>query len=273
MSNSKLVNYTNLSPNCNKPRNHKIDKITIHHMAGNLTVEDCGKLFSVSARKASSNYGIGSDGRVGLYVDEANRSWCSGNASNDHRAVTIEVANDGAGPAWHVSEKALEKLIDLCVDICKRNGIEKLNFTGDKSGNLTMHKWFQATSCPGPYLESKFPYIAQEVNKRLGVKEYTPTVKEWQKAAIADGFTFPKYGADGIWGAECEAVAKKAVVKKRSTYMYKNLTKIVQKVVGVEADGLCGTATNKAIKEWQKKNGLTADGCVGIKTWKKILEV
>ena len=268
-----MIDYKLLSPNCTKPRNHKIDKITIHHMAGNLTVEGCGELFADPARKASSNYGIGTDGRVGMYVEEANRSWCSGNAENDHRAVTIEVANDGAGPAWHVSEKALAKLIDLCVDICKRNGIEKLNFTGDKNGNLTMHKWFQATSCPGPYLESKFPYIAEEVNKRLGVKKYTPTVKEWQKAAIADGFAFPKYGADGIWGAECEAVAKKAVVKKRSTYMYKNLTKIVQKVVDVEVDGLCGTATTAAIKEYQKKNGLTADGCVGIKTWKKMLEV
>ena len=88
MSNSKLVNYTRLSPNCNKPRNHKIDKITIHHMAGNLTVEQCGAVFAPTSRQASSNYGIGSDGRVGLYVDEANRSWCSSNAANDHRAIT-----------------------------------------------------------------------------------------------------------------------------------------------------------------------------------------
>ena len=167
MSNSNLVNYTKLSPNCNKPRNHKIDKITIHHMAGNLTVERCGELFAKSSRQASSNYGIGTDGRVGLYVDEANRAWTSGNAENDHRAITIEVANDGGAPDWHVSDVALAKLIDLCVDICKRNGIEKLNFTGDKSGNLTMHKWFQATACPGQYLGSKFPYIAEQVNKRL----------------------------------------------------------------------------------------------------------
>lgn len=167
MSNSKLVNYTRLSPNCNKPRNHKIDKITIHHMAGNLTVEQCGAVFAPTSRQASSNYGIGSDGRVGLYVDETNRSWCSSNASNDHRAITIEVANDGGAPNWHVSDKALSKLIELCVDICKRNGIKKLNYTGDTSGNLTMHKWFAATGCPGPYLESKFKYIADQVNKRL----------------------------------------------------------------------------------------------------------
>ena len=168
MSNSKLVNYTQLSPNCSKPRNHSIDKLTIHHMAGNLTVEQCGSVFAPSSRKASANYGIGTDGRVGLYVDEANRSWCSSNSANDNRAVTIEVANDEVGGDWHVSDTALAKLITLCSDICKRNDIAKLNYTGDKSGNLTMHKWFAATACPGPYLESKFPYIAEQVNALLG---------------------------------------------------------------------------------------------------------
>lgn len=134
-------------------------------MAGNLSVETCGSVFQT--RKASANYGVGSDGRVGLYVEEHNRAWTSSNADNDHQAVTIEVANDRIGGDWHVSDKALAKLIDLCVDICRRNGIKKLNFTGDKRGNLTMHKWFAATDCPGAYLESKFPYIAAEVNKRL----------------------------------------------------------------------------------------------------------
>lgn len=167
MSNSSLTNYTRLSPNCNKPRSHKIDTITIHHMAGNLTVEQCGSVFAPKSRKASSNYGIGTDGRVGLYVDEANRSWCSSNAANDNRAITIEVANDQIGGNWHVSDTALNKLIELCVDICKRNGISKLNYTGNKSGNLTMHKWFAATACPGPYLESKFLYISQKVNTKL----------------------------------------------------------------------------------------------------------
>ena len=166
MSNSSLVNYTKISPHKNSPRNNKIKKITIHHMAGNLSVETCGNVFQ--SREASSNYGIDSNGRVGMYVEEKDRSWASSSPSNDNQAVTIEVANDGgASTNWHVSDKALAKLIDLCVDICKRNGIKQLNYTGDSSGNLTRHNMFAATSCPGPYLQSKFPYIASEVNKRL----------------------------------------------------------------------------------------------------------
>lgn len=180
MSNSGLINYTKISPNYST-RTAKIDKITIHHMAGNLSVESCGNVFATTSRQASSNYGVGSDGRIGLYVEEKNRAWTSSNRDNDNRAVTIEVANDGGSPDWHVSDKALQATIDLCVDICKRNGIARLNYTGDKSGNLTMHKWFASTLCPGPYLGGKFPYIAEEVNKRLGSeapkKEETPKVE------------------------------------------------------------------------------------------------
>ena len=170
MSNSKLVNYTKISPN-SSARTGRISKITIHHMAGNLSVESCGKVFETTERQASSNYGVGTDGRIGLYVDESRRAWTSSNRDNDNVAVTIEVANDEIGGNWHVSDKALEATVALCVDICQRNGIAKLNFTGDKSGNLTMHKWFSNTQCPGPYLESKFPYIAEEVNKRLSTAE------------------------------------------------------------------------------------------------------
>lgn len=167
MSNSSLVDVTILSPNCNSPRNNTINKITIHHMAGNLTVERCGELFASPDRQGSSNYGIGTDGRVGLYVDESDRAWTSSSPSNDNRAVTIEVANSEYGGEWPVSDAAFEKLIDLCVDICRRNGIERLNFTGDATGNLTMHKYFAATNCPGPYLEARFPEIADRVNARL----------------------------------------------------------------------------------------------------------
>lgn len=170
MSNSPLVNYTKLSPNCTKPRKNKITKIVIHHMAGNLSVEECGNVFSNVSRKASANYGVGTDGRVGMYVEECNRAWTSGNSTVDNQAITIEVANDTIGGNWHVSDKALTKTIELCADICKRNNIERLIFTGDKNGNLVAHRYYQATACPGEYLYSKFPYIAEEVNKLLGTK-------------------------------------------------------------------------------------------------------
>ena len=186
MSNSNLVSYTKISPNSNNPRNHKIDTITIHHMAGNLSIESCGAGFADPARQASSNYGIGSDGRIGMYVEEANRSWCSSSRENDHRAITIEVANDGGAPDWHVSDQALESLIKLCVDICSRNGIQKLNFTGDKTGNLTMHNYFAATECPGKYLSSKFPYIAEEVNRRLSVASSGSTTTNTSKDETND---------------------------------------------------------------------------------------
>lgn len=188
MSNSKLVSYTKISPN-SSARTGKISKITIHHMAGNLSVESCGKVFETTERQASSNYGVGTDGRIGLYVDESRRAWTSSNRDNDNVAVTIEVANDGGAPDWHVSDKALEATISLCVDICQRNGIAKLNFTGDKSGNLTMHKYFSNTECPGKYLGGKFPYIAEEVNKRLSVgdKEQVTTNTPKEETSVSGG--------------------------------------------------------------------------------------
>lgn len=176
MSNSALVCYTKLSPNHSGKRNHKIDTITIHCMAGNLSVEACGSIFAPSSRQASSNYGIGSDGRIAMYVEEENRSWCTSSASNDHRAVTIEVANDGgADTGWHVSAKAYAALLDLVTDICRRNGIKRLLWKADKSligqadkQNMTAHRWFAAKACPGDYLYNLQGQIAAEVNKRLG---------------------------------------------------------------------------------------------------------
>ena len=165
MSKSSLTNVTILNNHYSSRQGNKIDKITIHHMAGNLSVEACGNLFKKA--QASSNYGVGSDGRVGCYVEEENRAWTTANPANDRRAINIEVANDGGAPDWHVSDVALEKTIELCVDICRRYGIAKLNYTGTKDGNLTRHNMFMATTCPGPYLQSKFPYIADEVNRRL----------------------------------------------------------------------------------------------------------
>ena len=185
MSNSPLISYTRLSPNHSGRRNHVIDTISIHCMAGNASVETCGALFADPARKASSNYGIGSDGRIALYVDEANRSWCTSNAANDHRAITIEVANNGGAPDWPVSGKAYSALLDLLTDICRRNGIKKLLWKGDKSligqvgkQNMTVHRWFAAKACPGDYLYNRHGEIAAEVNRRLkGEDESVDIVK------------------------------------------------------------------------------------------------
>lgn len=175
MSNSAMVTYTRLSPNCTKPRDHVIDTITIHHMAGNLSVEKCGEIFAPTSRQASSNYGVDSKGHIGMYVEECNRSWCSSNKVNDNRAITIEVANDGGAPNWHVSDTALNTTIKLVVDICRRNGIKKLIWSDNKSDrvnhvngcNMTLHQDFKSTSCPGPYLKSKMSYIAAKVNEEL----------------------------------------------------------------------------------------------------------
>lgn len=177
VSNSPLVNYTKISPNKSCPRNHKIDTITIHCVVGQVTAERLGDIFAPSSRQASSNYGVDKDGRIGMYVEEKDRSWCSSNSANDNRAITIEVASDTKAP-YAVTDKALAALIKLCADICKRNGIKELKWKADKSligqvdkQNMTVHRWFANKSCPGDYLYERHGYIASEVNKLLGVKE------------------------------------------------------------------------------------------------------
>ena len=177
MGYSSLVEYVKISPNKTSPRNHKIDTITIHCMAGNLTIETCANVFAPTSRQASSNYGVGTDGRIGCYVDENDRSWCSSNKANDMRAITIEVANDGgANTGWHVSGVAMNSLIKLVADVCKRNNIKKLVWSDNRDDrinhrngcNMTVHRDFKNKSCPGDYLMSKMSYIADEVNKLLG---------------------------------------------------------------------------------------------------------
>lgn len=199
-TNSSLVNYTKISPNKTSPRNHAIDTITIHCMAGNLSIETCGNVFAPSSKKASSNYGIGSDGRIALYVEEKDRSWCSSNAKNDNRAVTIEVANDGGAPDWHVSDKAMESLINLVVDICKRNNIKKLVWSTNKNNrvnhlngcNMTVHRDFAAKSCPGNYLYNKHSYITEQVNKKLNVSLNTSASSNSSQKYIYQGIDYSK---------------------------------------------------------------------------------
>ena len=209
-SNSGLVSYVAISPYRTSPRNHKIDTITIHCMAGNFTVETCGNIFQRKGRNASSNYGVGTDGRIGMYVEEKDRSWCSSNRANDHRAITIEVANDGgADTGWDISDAALNALISLCADICKRNNIPKLVWSdkkadrvGHKNGvNMTCHRDFAAKSCPGQFIYDHEAFIASETNKLLGVKEKpveTPNTQS-QTYIVKKGDTLSKIAkANGI---------------------------------------------------------------------------
>ena len=166
-TNSPLVVFTRLSPHRNSPRNQRITKITPHHTAGVINIEDLGNWFAQPSTRASSNYGIGSDGRVGMYVEERNRAWTSSSASNDNQAVTIEVSNSSTGGRWPVSDRAFETLLDLCEDICRRNGMSELVYNGTRNGSLTHHRFFANTTCPGPFLLERFPQIAQEVTRRL----------------------------------------------------------------------------------------------------------
>lgn len=168
--NSPLIDYVYLSPIADFPRTDAVRKITIHHMAGNIGLERLGEVFSEGDRQASANYAIDVEGRIALYVEESNRAWTSGSPENDHQAITIEVANDRTGGEWHVSNASYDALIDLCIDICVRNKIEKLTYTGDKAGSLTTHNMFANTECPGPYLVGRMADIEEEVNRQLNGK-------------------------------------------------------------------------------------------------------
>lgn len=280
MSNSSLVNHVHLSPNYTPMSNKKNEVIVIHHMAGKLTVEQCGNVFAPASRKASSNYGVDGNGRIGLYVEEKNRSWATSSRAIDSRAITIEVANSVAGGNWPVSDKAMTSLINLCVDICKRNGIPRLNYTGDKSGNLQMHKWYAATGCPGAYLESKFPYIANEVNKRLNGNT-TPSLPESSGTyTVQKGDTLSsiarKYGTTYQKLAELNGIQDPSKI-----YVGQ-----VLKVTGSSAPSLPeikpetpSTSVNQIVKDGQihARNfaapGLNADGIRGANTIKAGIKV
>ncbi len=181
--------------------------------------------------------------------------------------------------------------IEICVNedgdynVARQNAIELvkylMNATGIPADRVIRHYDAKGKHCPRKMMDNltlwdnfKLAILGKEESKATNTSKINEKVLEWQKSAIADGFKFALYGADGKWGSECEGVAEKLIVKKRiGVYKYKNATKIVQKAVGVTVDGLCGAKTNQAIRNYQAKNGLVVDGCVGVKTWKKILGV
>ena len=165
---------------------------------------------------------------------------------------------------------------ELCAYLCDKFGLsadtivchKEANRKGYANNHKDIEHWLKNFG-------KTMDWFRDEVSKILERNSaYVPTVKEWQDAAIADGYDFPKYGADGKWGNECEKVAKKAICKKQSRgYKNQNLTKIVQKVVGVDPDGKFGKNTEKAVVYYQNTHELSADGIVGSNTWKAMLKV
>lgn len=177
MSNSNLVSYTRLSPNHSGKRTQNIYMIAPHCVVGQASVETIGNIFAPVSRQASSNYGIGSDGRVGMYVEEKNRSWCTSSNWVDQRAVTIECASDATHP-YAFNSKVFSKLVSLCADICKRNGKTKLLFLGSRAKTeaykpakdemlIVVHRWYANKACPGDWLMGKMPELVEKVNKKI----------------------------------------------------------------------------------------------------------
>ena len=288
-TNSSLVSYTLLSPNNSGTRTHAIDRITPHCVVGQCTVQALGQVFYPTSRQASSNYGIGYDGKVGMYVPESKRSWCSSSGANDQRAITIEIASDTTSP-YAIKDAAYNTAIKLMADICKRNGKTKLVYIADKTTALaysdngqksnemliTLHKWFASTICPGQYIINHLPDMVNKVNVILNGSSTVRTLFEEaqymidngingearKKQAVADGFTAEKVQAeiDLILGKDTAAAAEDVVSILPDVYSGctdATAVKIVQtalKRMGYytgTVDGVCGTATVAAIKAFQ----------------------
>ena len=289
-TNSSMVSYTLLSPNNSGLRTHSIDRITPHCVVGQCTVEALGQVFYPSSRQASSNYGVGYDGRVGLYCEEKNRSWCSSSGANDQRAITIEIASDNYSP-YAITNAAYNTAVKLMADICKRNGKNKLVYFADKTTALnyssngqksnemliTLHKWFADTFCPGQDIINKLPAMVAAVNQLLGGGS-TParTLREEaqymldnningtarRQQAAADGFDPDKVQAeiDFILGKDVSAtitdlVNAMPVIKQGSAsssvyFLQLELTRLGY--YSGSLDGECGSQTVAAITALQK---------------------
>lgn len=197
-TNSSLVDCTVKSPNHSGKRTHSIDRITPHCVVGQLSAESIGGCFTKQSVQASCNYGIGTDGRVCLVVDEANRSWCSSSNANDQRAITIECASDKTEP-YTMNSAVYNKLVKLCVDICKRNGLKKVLWISDKDKSLaytpksgecvlTVHRWFANKSCPGNWLYGRMAQLAADINAGLGNSTGTGSTSTGTTAGTVTNF-------------------------------------------------------------------------------------
>ena len=254
MSNSSLVTYRHIVSHKTTGRGgNEITKIFVHHMAGNLTVKQCGSVFD--NRQASAHYGI-NRAAIGQYVDEKDTAWHCGNFKWNQKSIGIELANDGgAGSNWHVADETINTAVRLIADICKRNGIKRLNYTGDMTGNLCMHKWGVSTSCPGPYLSKQFRKLADEVNKRLATSNKAKTESK------------PYTPSTPYTGGLPSGTVKKG---SKGTNV-KHVQKFLNWCIGskLDVDGVCGGLTDKAIRKYQKQYGLKVDGIFGSQSKKK----
>lgn len=288
MSNSSLVTYTKISPNRNSPRNHKIDTITIHCVAGQFTAKEIlnfRNFVNYNGKTGSScNYAIGKDGSVGLCVEEKDRSWCSSNSANDNRAITIECSSDRTAP-YVINDVVYSKLVELLVDICKRNGIKELKWKADKSligrvdlQNMTVHRWFANKDCPGEYIYNRLGKIAEEVNEKVKMESNTTKapiytlkdfVKEVQMAlgVQVDGIAGPKTLSETL--TISSTLNRKHLVVKP---IQKRLNALGYTEVG-KSDGIAGTKFTLAVKHFQKDHGCYIDGEITAraKTWKELL--
>ena len=227
MGNSSLVTCTRLSPHRTSPRNHKIDTITIHCIVGQWTAKQGCDYFATTPRSASANYIVGFDGSIGLAVEEKDRSMCSSNKYNDHRAVTIEVASDTKHP-YAVTDKAYKALIELLVDVCKRNDIKELKWKADEGligkvdqQNMTVHRWFANKACPGDYLFQRHGQIADAVNARLKSSSKPAEAEvDWEVGEVVDFVGTKHYSsAAASNGKDCKpGKAKITAVSRTGKY-------------------------------------------------------
>ncbi|MBQ9837934.1 MAG: N-acetylmuramoyl-L-alanine amidase [Oscillospiraceae bacterium] len=249
-TNSPLVSCVKLSPNHSGQRTHDIDTITVHCVVGQCSAETIGSIFAPESRQASSNYGVGYDGKIGMYVEEKNRSWCTSSRANDQRAITIEVAS-GATEPYAFNDAAYTRLIELCIDICKRNGKNKVIWFGDKDKTLayepadgemvlTVHRWFANKSCPGSWMYARMDDLASKVNAALSNTTnrtlYRVQVGAYYKKENAENM-LAKLKAAGFDGfiatveAEQEEAPKQEVKPEAPKVTLKSIDEIAREVI------------------------------------------
>lgn len=249
-TNSPLVSCVKLSPNHSGQRTHDIDTITVHCVVGQCSAETIGSIFAPESRQASSNYGVGYDGKIGMYVEEKNRSWCTSSRANDQRAITIEVAS-GATEPYAFNDAAYTRLIELCIDICKRNGKNKVVWFGDKDKTLayepadgemvlTVHRWFANKSCPGSWMYARMDDLASKVNAALSNATnrtlYRVQVGAYYKKENAENM-LAKLKAAGFDGfiatveAEQEEAPKQEVKPEAPKVTLKSIDEIAREVI------------------------------------------